>query len=384
MRVGIDATSWSNRRGYGRFTRGLLTALFREERPHQFTLFIDSASAAASTLPASASVHVVRTSVSPIAAASSSGRRSLPDMLRMSTAVARQRLDLFVFPTIFTYFPLVRPIASVIGIHDTIAEDYPELVFPHRVPRTFWNAKSRLARAQASWVMTVSSYARSCIQRKFGWPEEKMFVVGEAPDDAFRVARAPGGPSADRYFVYVGGINPHKNLPALVAAFVALRCEERHADIKLVIIGDVDTDTFTPGADAVRRAIAESGVGDAVRFTGFLPDAEAAALVAGAKALVLPSMSEGYGLPAVEAAACGVPVVATRHSPLPELLAGAGLFIDPASLVELQDAMRTMLEDEPARLRYAEQAHRAAQELSWASSARQFSTMIDEIERRGP
>lgn len=383
MRIGVDAASWSNLRGYGRFTRGLLGALLKSGSRHQFLLFMDEETAAAATLPDHAQTISVPTSTAPAKAASAGGRRSVRDLLRMSSAVRRHRIDLFVFPTIYTYFPIFNRVPVVVGIHDTIAEDYPELVFPHAGERRLWNAKSWLARRQARWVMTVSDYARDCIERRFAWPSDRIFVVGEAADPAFPLS-IPGTAeraSADPHLVYLGGVNPHKNLPALIEVFARLRREPLHHTLKLIIVGEVERETFTPGAARVRETIARLGVGEAVRFTGFLPDAGAATLLGSAKALVLPSFSEGFGLPAIEAAACGTPVVATRNSPLPQLLEGGGIFFDPRSVDELAGALRVMLEDEPARRRMGEAARVAAGKLSWGRSARQFMMMIDAIER---
>jgi glycosyltransferase involved in cell wall biosynthesis len=103
-----------------------------------------------------------------------------------------------------------------------------------------------------------------------------------------------------------------------------------------------------------------------------------------AELLALPSFSEGFGLPAVEAAACGTPVVATRNSPLPRLLEGGGLFIDPSRPRELVEALGRLLLDEPLRLAMATKARHRARALSWERSADQFEAILDEVEASLP
>jgi alpha-1,3-rhamnosyl/mannosyltransferase len=107
MRIGIDASCWSNRRGYGRFTRGLLQALLKIDTSHEWILFVDAQTYTQGQMPQEATCVVIPTKVSPTEAASSSGRRSLSDLWAMTQAVARYPLDVFFFPSVYTYFPIL-------------------------------------------------------------------------------------------------------------------------------------------------------------------------------------------------------------------------------------------------------------------------------------
>lgn len=391
MRVGIDATCWSNRRGYGRFTRSLLGALFEADTAHEYLLFVDAQTHARGDLPRGVPRVVVPTTQAPTDAASADGRRSARDLLAMTAAVARHRLDAFFFPSVYTYFPLLNRTTIILGVHDVIAEDYPDLVFPDRRGRRLWALKGRLAHRQADYILTVSEHAKGGILRHFGHPSERVWVVDEAPDPVFRPmppaeldrallqqhAIAP----EDRFFLYLGGVNPHKNLALAVEALAEVRRDPAAGDARLVIVGDIRDDGFTPGLRALRERIAALDMAESVRFTGFLPDAEVVHLLNAAQAVVLPSFAEGFGLPAVEGAACGVPVIATRNSPLPDLLAGGGIFVDPTNRDQLTEAVRRLLTDPGERRLLGRGALRRAQELTWRHSVEQMTALLDAIAR---
>ena len=138
----------------------------------------------------------------------------------------------------------------------------------------------------------------------------------------------------------------------------------------LVLVGSVDGDVFHGAQAAIHAAIAESGSAALVRWPGFVPDDELRHLLSGAVTLALASAAEGFGLPAIEAAACGTPVIATTESPLPQLLEGGGLFVRPNDQAALEGALHRLLTDEPGRLLMGAQARRRAEALTWETGAR--------------
>ena len=393
MRVGIDATCWSNRRGYGRFTRSLIGALVDTSKDHEYVLFVDVQTSRQGNLPVSAEQVVVATVEAPTDGASARGHRSVRDLLAMSRAVSRHDLDAFFFPSLYTYFPIVSRARIILGIHDVIAEDYPTLIFPDHRLRRNWTIKSWLARQQADYILTVSEHAKRGIVRHFGTEPRRVWVVDEAPDSVFQpidpenlnrnLLRGFDIASDDRFFLYLGGINPHKNLSLLVDALAEVRRQPANGDVRLLIVGDIHTDVFTPGLAELQRHIDIGGLQDAIHFTGYLPDDEVVHLMNRAVALVLPSFAEGFGLPAVEAAACGIPVIATRNSPLPELLAGGGIFVNPASRDELMRALAHILNDADGRHQMGQKALAAARELTWQRSVAQTEALFAAVERAG-
>lgn len=392
MRIGVDAVCWANGRGYGRFTRELLPAMAATAPGDTFICFLDARAADAFDLEApNVGRRVVALGRSPTRAAAADTSRSLLDMWRLSRAVAAERLDVFFSPTVYTYFPLPVGLPAVVTLHDAIADLYPDLTTPSWRARVFWSLKVRTALWQAARVLTVSDFSADQIAAVHGVPRNQIRVAVEAPAAAFTPsdssadiaerAAGVGLPPGARWFTYVGGFNPHKNVDVIIRAHARLVRERAASAPHLLLVGSLSDDVFHGNRQRVCHAIDEAGTGSLVHWAGFVPDRDLRHLHAGAIALLMPSLCEGFGLPAVEAAACGTPVVATTASPLPQLLEGGGLFVEPGDEIALADAMQTMASDEPARLRMGLSAARRAQALSWGAAARSALDALHEVAR---
>ncbi len=380
LRIGVDASCWANERGYGRFTQELLREMVRMAPEHTFVCFVDEAVERRWDLIAP-NVTVVRVpqSVTPTDAAHADGNRGPADILRFSRAVWGERLDVFFSPSVYTYFPLPPGLPAVVTVHDAIAERFPELTLPSGRARLFWKAKVWLALAQCRIVLTVSDYAARDIVEVLGVARSRLRVAVEAPAavytpsapaDVAAAAIRVGLPPGARWITYVGGFSPHKRVPAIVRAHGVLAAQLGSAAPHLLLVGKLSGDAFLSNHQDIRDAIATAGTEALVHWTGFLPDEELRHLHSGGLALVLPSLAEGFGLPAVEAAACGSPVIATTASPLPELLHGAGLFVDPHDEPALANAMLQLATDDAARAQMAALAIIRTDALTWSRASR--------------
>jgi glycosyltransferase involved in cell wall biosynthesis len=269
------------------------------------------------------------------------------DQVTLPRALRRDGADVFLSP--YYKAPLAAPCPTVVTIHDLFFIGYPGR------PRPIYDATmTRLARLyahRARAVVADSEHSRGEIVRRLGLPAERITVipVGLGPEfaptelrAAQRVRYGVHGP----YVLYVGNFLPHKNLPRLLRAWAALPEWLRRAH-QLVLAGGDRARQPTLAAEA-----AALGLGDIVAFPGLIDDADLPALYAGATAFVLPSLEEGFGLPALEAMACGTPVVAARRGALPEVVGDAGVLVDAESQSALTTALLRVLDapDERAQL----------------------------------
>lgn len=275
----------------------------------------------------------------------------------------------------------------MVTVHDAIAERFPALTLPSARARLFWKLKVRLALSQARLVLTVSDYAASELRTVLHIPADRIRVALEAPAREYRpappeeiaTAQASAGiPPDARWFIYVGGFSPHKRIDTILEAHASVVAATPHAPPHLLLVGHTSGDVFLGDGAALRALVDRLGTASLVHWTGFVADDTLRALQTGAVALLLPSTSEGFGLPAVEAAACGTPVIATRESPLPQLLADGGRFVSPGDVPAITAAMRELLDDAPLRHKMGAGAQRGAAALTWRRTARATLDALEE------
>jgi glycosyltransferase involved in cell wall biosynthesis len=378
MHIGVDATGWLLPRGFGRYTRCLLTALRQVDTDNEYTFFTDSP-AATEALSAIAPTRLIPTSRPTIEGASVNDNRTVGDLVARSRAMSDRSIDVLLFPVTYSYIPVFSRAKKVIVIHDVTAERFPEFILGGRRMRWLWNIRSTMSRRQADAIATVSDYSRQALIDEFGLDGDRLHVVGEGSDPVFRRLEHPrptarlvslGLTGTRRLVIYVGGFSPHKNVIRLIEAFGHLADRQDCVDVDLVLVGGDESEMFRPLYQEMRDRIRTLALDRRVKLTGFLPDADLVALLNLATVLVLPSLTEGYGLAAIEAAACGCPVIATTESPLPKLLGDAGLYVDPRSPSELPDALNRVLtsRDRQAHMRRAGLA--GAGRLTWTATAR--------------
>lgn len=381
MRIGVDASCWINQRGYGRFTRELLKAMIASDESSniEYVFFIDSVSYQSCDFPPGVKLVSVTTDRAAAQAASSSSYRSPQDMYRMAKAVSKEDLDILFYPSIYTFFPTTSKAKKVVAIHDVIPEMYPDLIFPTFRSKLFWKIKSEVAIHQADSILTVSNYSKGGIIDYLGIESRKIFVTVEAADsrfkkisrdEEFRKALMRNSLSAeDQYFLYVGGIGPHKNIPTLIEGFRLFRNRNGTDNMKLVIVGDFENDAFWMD-DRIQRQAYLGATKDRILFTGHVPDDDLPFLYSGALALIIPSFSEGFGLPALEAMACGTTVISSETTSLPEIVGDAGLFFNPHKPDQLAGCMEKICYAPQLRETLQNKGFKRAREFSWNAAAK--------------
>ena len=393
LRIGIDGTSWTDRRGIGRYTRSLLTALAERRDVEEYLVFVDPQTAAASDFPAGFEKVVVATRQPPGRAASPSSRRDLRDVISMSWAAARRSLDVFFFPSTFSYFPLLRPTRVVLALHDVTPERYPDLMFARRRFAFFSSVKRRIALRQADVILAGSEYARESIVEQLRLPARRIRVILDAPAAIFRPmahARDPADllgacvlPRGSRYLLYVGAIGVQKNLPVLLEAFRRLAAEPRFATLRLLLIGDHSADMYRAARQELETLAARHGLAERMCVAGFVSDEVLVELYNRAELVVLPSLDEGFGLPAFEAAACGTGAVVSENGPAGGLLGPAIWTFPPRDVSALTAALTMLLDDPGRRRRMGEEGLRRASAFTWDRAAAELHALFRELARKG-
>ncbi|MCE5280849.1 MAG: glycosyltransferase family 4 protein [Deltaproteobacteria bacterium] len=276
------------------------------------------------------------------------------DQWRLPLRLKGERIDLFYSP--YYKLPLFSPIPAVGQVLDLMY-----LVFPPYVQalgplgRLYYATVGRACALKAIAVVTDSDHARGDIIRLWGIRPEKITVIPLGLADRYRpvtdkevlaaVRQRFGLP--DRYLLYLGNFKPHKNVVSLVRAFAGLR--KAFEGCKLVLAGPLDAH-----GQAIQAQVEAAGLAGDVVFTGAIREEDQPeALLSMAELFVFPSLYEGFGIPPLEAMACGVAVVASNRTAIPEVVGDAGLSVDPLDIRALEEAIASLLGDEPLRKRYA-------------------------------
>jgi glycosyltransferase involved in cell wall biosynthesis len=210
-------------------------------------------------------------------------------------------------------------------------------------------------------------------------------VISEGPDPIFRplideneaeiIRKRFDLPADVPLVLYVGGISPHKNLDGLLHALRRV-----HTSWHLVLVGDYENDSFWGCYNELVAIVQEYDLGERVTFTGFVSDEELLYFYNESTMLVLPSMSEGFGLPVVEAMACGLPVAASARNSIPEVLGDAGLLFDPTDIEDIASCISRILQDSPLRERMRTSGLARAKHYSWTRGARNMMELFDSIQ----
>jgi glycosyltransferase involved in cell wall biosynthesis len=267
--------------------------------------------------------------------------------------------------------PLFTRIPIVVTVHDVSFIEHPEYFTALR------RAQLRLTVArsvkQAAHIITVSEFSRDAILRAYDIPSEKVSAIPNAANPEFRVIGRERAQKAvhDRlrfdapFVLSVGDLQPRKNQIGLIAAFSKLLTNHPQLKHHLVLTGKETW--FTP---KVREAARSCGFASRIHFTGFVSDGELMELYNACDCFVFPSFYEGFGLPILEAMACGRAVACSNTSAMPEVADGAGILFNPHQIEEIARALRDVLLDAELRGRMERLGLQRAATFTWKKSAR--------------
>lgn len=274
--------------------------------------------------------------------------------------------------------PVVRAARGVVTVHDLTVLLYPDAF--NRTNQLYVSTITRESVRRADAVIADSANTRSDIVRLLGVAPEKVVAIPLGIDDQYRPAspalvealRQRHGLPA-RFILYLGTLEPRKNIETLIRAYAELRRQDPAAPL-LVIAGGAGW-----RYQRVLEVVESLGLQGAVIFPGFVPQAELPTWYSAAEVFVYPSLYEGFGLPPLEAMACGAPIITSTASSLPEVVGDAGILVEPSDVTALAEAMRRVLADADLRADLRARGLARAAGFTWQRTAQATAAVYDRV-----
>ncbi len=372
IRIGLDYTAAVHQTaGIGRYTRELVQALAASPAAFEYRLFVADAGAVVRPALPGPNFSWQPSQLTERWLARLWYRLRLPLWLEYWTGP----LDLFHAPDFF--LPPVKPgTRTLVTVHDLSFIRQPETVMPGMLRHlTTWVPRSV---KRADHVIAVSEATRQDLIELYQTPPEKISVLyhGVTPDfrpvtdpDKLATVHQKYGLEQAPFVLSVGTLQPRKNYQRLIQAFAQL-----DPTLALVIVGSQGWNY----AD-IFNEVASRNLTGRVHFLGFVADADLPALYSAASLFVYPSLYEGFGLPALEAMACGTPVVASNQSALPEVVGEAGLLVDPQDVVAMAAAMSRLLNEPALHQRLAQAGRVRAASFTWDDMATKLLNLYQQM-----
>jgi glycosyltransferase involved in cell wall biosynthesis len=380
MRIGIDATPLlKERSGIGQYVHGLIQGLQTVDVRNSYRLFYPSWTEFGGSSPFS--VHSFPTQRLPwpkwyLSLATGFCRWPFPKLSRLTNSE-----DLFHWTS--NFLPPKGCRRQIMTLYDLTSLLFPKHhPWGRRVAHSMMIARSA---AVADGIIVISHHTKQDVMRYLGVPESKLYVVHPAASSLFAsksvaqrsMALSKYGLPDKSYILFIGNIEPRKNLVRLLVAYSEARKQltRRH---RLVLVGGQGWQN----AEIFRKA-EELDLGSDLIFLGYVPDEDLPALMSGAVVFVYPSLYEGFGLPPLEAMACGTPVITSNVASLPEVVGDAAILIDPYDTAALASSLTRVLESRELRQELHERGIKRAELFSWENTARQTVKVYEDVYARG-
>ncbi len=276
----------------------------------------------------------------------------------------KEKPDIFFSPT--HYIPRFSPVKRIVTIFDLSFLHFPEMFNK----KDLWQLTNwtKFSIKNADHIITISNFSKQDIIDQYKIDRTKITVAYPGYDKEKYREQGTGNrvqeiktkyKTGDNYIIYIGTLQPRKNLIRLIEAVF------RIDNLTLVVVGKKGW-----MYDEILETANRLKIADRVKFLGFIPSDDLPELIAGAKSFVMPSLWEGFGIPVLEAMACGTPVIVSNVSSLPEVVGKAGILIDPYSINQLEQAIRTIITDKKMHLKFAKAVVLQSKKFSWDKMAK--------------
>lgn len=379
MKIGIDGRSLNTNRAIFRYTKNLLNSLAQIDRENEYFLFMEGGQNLdkVSFLNLSVNWRLVK----------APRKIVLKDHFLFERFMRGFNLDVFFHPD-NTEFLHCHP-RSIVAIHDLIPYLLPKLCLStnwlvRKRQELYLAMQKRAVLTSARHIITMSQNSQSDLINVFGLEKEMVSVTHEAVEDSYRpVPKKEAYDAASKYGVsgeYIfchAGFSPYKNILGLVSAFCGF--SRYNPAVSLVLGGAYKKgDSYLK---IITTLIKKQGLSERVVFTGYIPEENLPAVYSGATAFVYPSFYEGFGIPPLEAQACGVPVLCSNNSSLPEVVGDAALLFDPRSPEEMTEKLARVCNDAGLRNKLIELGFNNVKRFSWVRCARETLEIFNKIHR---
>ncbi|MBC2579899.1 glycosyltransferase family 1 protein [Clostridium sp. DJ247] len=361
MQIGIDgrAAKWYRGTGIGTYTYQLINYLNKIDNINNYSLFMPEESKHDLCFKNNFKLNNI-----------TEGKKdNFWDEVNIPNILKNMNIELYHVPQNGVGLPEEKNCRFVITLHDIIPHKMPETV-GERFLKIFRENMPNIV-AKCDGIITVSEYSKNDIVNFFSFPKDKVYVTYLASEDIYKpLDKETSCDLVRRYYsiegefiLYVGGFSPRKNIIGLLESFSKLISIYKK-DIKLVIAGQKGKSYST-----YRNRAGELNILDKVVFPGFISINHLPYLYNASKLFVYPSFYEGFGLPPIEAMSCGVPVIASNVTSIPEILGESALLVNPKDIDELCYSMLTVLLDDELRKKLILSGITKSSELNWSKTA---------------
>ncbi len=361
MKIGIDARAakWYRGTGIGTYSYQLINSLNKIDNFNDYSLFVPDDCKLA--IPFKENFH--------IKSIKQDSQNNFWNEVNIPNKLIDSSLDIYHVPQNGIGLPSKKTCPFVITLHDVIPYKMPDTVGEQYLK--IFNEKLPNIVPLCDGIITVSEYSKEDIIKAFNYPRDKIYVTYLASEDIYRPYDKALSKSiieknysiTGDYILYVGGFSPRKNILGLLNSF-SLLLPKLKKDIKLVIAGSKGK-----SYDIYKKRAQDLHIDDKVIFPGFISMAYIPFMYNACELFVYPSFYEGFGLPPIEAMACGVPVIASSATSIPEIVKDSTLLVNPYDVNSLSEKMYNALLDNDLRQSLITKGLKRASDLTWEHTA---------------
>jgi glycosyltransferase involved in cell wall biosynthesis len=369
LKIAIEARpiKWSYGTGIGNYTASMIEKLYEIDKENEYTfLWPDDNPTPYIPFKGSYSFY------------------SLPkdderETIEIPLWLSKERADLFHLPQNGFRIPSTKTSKIIVTIHDLIPYFLPEMVRPSFLKR-FTREMPEIVE-QADHILTVSQFSKQDIINIFGTDPQKISVVHSAPTEAYqplpklatqkKITALYG--LRKPYILYAGGLNPRKNVAELIYAYSKVHRDLPHLQ-QLIILGGNSNHT-----DQLKQLVEALNLKADVIFPGFVNSEDLPLLYNGADLFVYPSLYEGFGLPPIEAMACGTPVITSNVSSIPEIVGDAAMMINPVDTLQLAETIFSVLSSEELRVSLIQKGLQHSRTYNWYHNTAQILAVYQHV-----